>query len=664
MRRNLRHASNAVMAIVAVLLFCAGLDRAAQAAGSGSDADPRFADLEHRYVVFFLEHYPLVATYLGGAAFDFKLADVDTKLRDYSPSALAAEQAELIRFRAEFQAFDPSGLGHAYQVDEAVAMAQINFMLHEQQVRKYQQRSLDTYLDEPALAVDLQIDSMTPTGDHSFGTELEWQAVLQRTRAIPAYLKTAEQELAAGVAAGNTPDWRMLAAGLKTAQADAKYFAETVPELNAQYQASTSPARLTELKAAGKQAAEAYTQLRDYLVRTFFDDPSALGSAALKPAFRQDRYAIGEAEYDWALHNNFHLQTTAGKLYDDSWPVVQQTRNDMVSLAREIAGKHGWPLAGDGPSTVKLVFSKLSEDAPADDAEMLAGYRKVIGRLEDYGRETQLFDIPPGFRLAVEFTPEPLRDTVGNASYFPAPPFKETGVGHFYITPTGNDKAALREEDDYASMAVLAGHEGFPGHGLHYDVMRHWRDSISPVRWLTPGSVQDSSAMWEDSMAIEGWAFYCESLLAEPQSGAPGGLYTPEEHLYQLRGQLLREIRVRVDTGIHTGRLSFDDAVDLFSEDVDFLPGSCRDGEALKDSLKKASCAGAYQQVARYARWPTQAITYQLGKQQILALREHLQQELGKAFSMEVFHLTLMTEGTIPVTYVGDDVVASMEFKD
>lgn len=165
-------------------------------------------------------------------------------------------------------------------------------------------------------------------------------------------------------------------------------------------------------------------------------------------------------------------------------------------------------------------------------------------------------------------------------------------------------------------------------------------------------------------MAIEGWAFYCEGLLAEARPGAPDGAYTPEEHLYQLRGQLLREIRVRIDTGIHTGRLGFDDAADLFSEDVDFLPGSCRDGEVLKDSLKKASCDGAYRQVARYARWPTQAITYEIGKEQILALRARLQRELGKGFSMEDFHLTLMTEGTIPVTYVGDDVAGSMEFKN
>src|SRR4029434_8686128 len=96
-----------------------------------------------------------------------------------------------------------------------------------------------------------------------------------------------------------------------------------------------------------------------------------------------------------------------------------------------------------------------------------------------------------------------------------------------------------------------------------------------PVRWLTPGAVEDSSSMWEDSTAAEGWGLYSEALMAEPQQGAPDGFYTPEERLYQLQGKLYRDLRVRVDPGIHTGRLSYDDAVDLFSQGVDFLPRLC-----------------------------------------------------------------------------------------
>ena len=47
--------------------------------------------------------------------------------------------------------------------------------------------------------------------------------------------------------------------------------------------------------------------------------------------------------------------------------------------------------------------------------------------------------------------------------------------------------------------------------------------------------------------------------MAEPQPGAPQGFYTPEERLYQLQGKLYRDLRVRVDTGIHTGRMSFEE---------------------------------------------------------------------------------------------------------
>src|SRR5262249_61638985 len=128
-----------------------------------------------------------------------------------------------------------------------------------------------------------------------------------------------------------------------------------------------------------------------------------------------------------------------------------------------------------------------------------------------------------------------------------------------------------------SALADLSAHEGFPGHDWHYKVMTQYRDQISGVRWLTPGAVEDSSSMWEDSMAAEGWALYAEALVAEPQPNSPQGAYTPEERLYQLQGKLYRDLRVRVDTGIHTGRMSYDDAVDLFSQGVDFLPDFCRD---------------------------------------------------------------------------------------
>src|SRR5262249_24683642 len=194
--------------------------------------------------------------------------------------------------------------------------------------------------------------------------------------------------------------------------------------------------------------------------------------------------------------------------------------------------------------------------------------------------------------------PPPLRASIDGAAYYPAPPFKNSGIGRFYVTPTGNDQAALKS-NNRAALADLAAHEGFPGHDWYYKVMTQYRSEISPVRWLTPGAVEDSSSMWEDSMPGERWGLYAEALMAEPQPGAPNGFYSPEERLYQLQGKLYRDLRVRIDTGIHTGRISYDDAVGMFSEVVDFLPGACKGSSATAD--KRASCESAERAIFRYS---------------------------------------------------------------
>jgi uncharacterized protein (DUF885 family) len=158
-------------------------------------------------------------------------------------------------------------------------------------------------------------------------------------------------------------------------------------------------------------------------------------------------------------------------------------------------------------------------------------------------------------------------------------------------------------------------------------------------------------------MAAEGWALYAEALMAEPQPNAPQGAYTPEERLYQLQGKLYRDLRVRIDTGIHTGRMSYDEAVDLFSQVVDFLPGSCRDAAATARADKRASCKSAEGAIFRYSKWPTQAITYRLGKDQIYELREEAAKLLGGRFSAKTFHLLFMKQGTIPAGYFHDELL-------
>ena len=146
------------------------------------------------------------------------------------------------------------------------------------------------------------------------------------------------------------------------------------------------------------------------------------------------------------------------------------------------------------------------------------------------------------------------------------------------------------------------------------------------------------------------------------QRGAPAGFYTPEERLYQLQGKLYRDLRVRIDTGIHTNRMSYAEAVDLFSEIVRFLPGKCSDTATVKSEAKQASCASSERAIFRYSKWPTQAITYRLGKDEIFALRRRkLANALGERFSPKAFHLLFMKQGTIPSGYFREELLREIK---
>jgi uncharacterized protein (DUF885 family) len=641
-----------------------------QVSGGSSGGDQNFKKIQDAYVREFLRRNPTVNTYLGGAGLDPALREVDGQLRDHSAASIEAEDRWLTETQKSLEALAPDTLSPNIRIDREVALAQVRFLLRQHGTRKHQQRALDTYTDEPFRAIDWQLQGMSQTGDKTYGTPDEWSLVIKRLQAVPKYMQVAEEQLSAGMKSGNTPDHRMLLRnGINTSEANAEYFGKTLPALARERIAEGAgrEEQLKQLDEAAKGAANAYLKLRDFVASTFFSPPvnTQMGANkhySVKPEFSKDRYAMGEAEYDWALKNNLRMpDMTAAKLFDESMAIVNATQAEMVTLAREIGKKKAMELPEDGNAAVLKVFDELGKDYPKSDAEMVRWYEEAAFRLVEYGRKSGVFDVPADYKLEVVETPPPLRASIDGAAYYPAPPFKTSGVGRFYVTTSGSNNEAALKENNRASLADLSAHEGFPGHDWHYKVMTQHREGIASVRWLTPGAVEDSSSMWQDSMAAEGWALYSEALMAEPQPGFPAGFYSPEEHLYQLKGKLYRDLRVRVDTGIHTGRMTYDEAVDLFSQVVDFQPGSCRDANL--NAGKGASCRTAEAAIFRYSKWPTQAITYRLGKDQIFALRRDAAQAVGERFSPKDFHILFMKQGTIPVGYFREELLKEIQGK-
>jgi uncharacterized protein (DUF885 family) len=643
-RRTFLYRSAQAAAGFGILRHVAACSPRETPAAGGSDQ--AFIALRDRYFLKALEYNPVTSTYLGGDGYHPSLAGINGRLRDWSTPALALETRFYQDTQRELNAIAADGLSQQTRIDHGVLAAQLAFLLHQDQRRHYQ-RAVDTYVAEPFRGIDWQIQQMQAFDGGALGNLEEWQLVIRRLRAIPAYLEVTRTNLLAGKTGGNQPDHRMIQRdGIGGSESNAEYFRTTLPQQARDYLNSRpfAPSTLTDLTAASTAAAEAYTGLAGFFRETF-------------PADSVDRFSAGEEEYTWRLRNCLQVNRTPAQLFDYGAEQVALYENRMFEVAEEVSRQAQLALPFDTDerrrSSVRAVMAFLSNESPANDDELFRWYRETGERAVAYGRENQMFDIPPTYRLDVVATPPVLRSTI-DAVYYPAPPFKKSGVGRFYLTPTGNDPAALKL-NNRASVATTAIHEGFPGHDWHFKYMTQHAQEISNIRWLTPGAVEDSSSMWQDSMTTEGWGLYCEELMAEPAAGRPRGFYSPAELLYEVQGQLLRAARVRIDVGLHTGRMGFDEAMNYFTEHVQFHPGAC--SAPITDLEARAVCDGALRAIYRYSKWPTQAVTYNLGKNEIRRLRDDFTSR-NPAAGQRAFHERFMRMGTIPPGFFREALLA------
>lgn len=608
-----------------------------------------FAELRDKYFVFHLQRNPVTSTYLGGDAYHADLKDSNTRLRNFAPVLLAGEVAFYRSMRESLNRIVPAILPAQERVDYKVMMSQLDFLIHQLADLRYYERSVDTYVAEPFRGVDWQMQQMQELPGGLLGSAAEWEEVISRTLAIPAYLDVARANLLAGKRSGNMPDRRMVQRdGITGSKSNADYFRNSFSKTAGQFIGTRGfgSTTLPRLAAAGNSAAAAWDSFADFLGQTFDVNETV------------DRFASGEVEYDWRLHHIFGDPRSAAQLFEYGKAQTEIYTARMADVARKFAAEAKLNIPFDTVEQqyagIQAVMAFLSKDSPKDDEQLLRWYKESGERAVKFGRDNQLFDVPATYRLDVYPTPPVLRSTI-DAAYYPAPPFKTAGVGRFYLTPTDNDPAALKA-NNFASVADTAVHEGFPGHDWHYKYMTTNRAKISNIRWLTPGAVEDSSSMWSDSLASEGWALYAEELMSQAVPNHPYGFYSSGEYLYELQGQLLRAVRIVVDVGIHTRRMSFDQAIDYFTDHVLFQPGAR--ARAASDPAARAAMDSAGRAMYRYSKWPTQAIAYNLGKNAIIQLREEFKARRGSAYTPKDFHERFMSMGTIPAAFFKDSFLS------
>ena len=230
-------------------------------------------------------------------------------------------------------------------------------------------------------------------------------------------------------------------------------------------------------------------------------------------------------------------------------------------------------------------------------AQIVPAFEQIIRKTER--RSAAVFDLKPRSEVSV----------VGGASgeYYIPPAMDGSRPGVFYA----QNKGVIPRY----SMASLAYHEAVPGH--------HFQLAIAQELNL-PLLRRDM----DFTAHIEGWALYAERLAKEM------GLYAgdPQGDLGRLQFEAFRAARLVVDTGLHTRRWTFDQAVDFMEKNTG-MPRNAMMGEA-----------------ARYISAPGQATAYCVGFLKILELRERAKAALGERSDLKEFHNILLANGTLPLT--------------
>ena len=179
------------------------------------------------------------------------------------------------------------------------------------------------------------------------------------------------------------------------------------------------------------------------------------------------------------------------------------------------------------------------------------------------------------------------------------------------------------EHRSFLEVEATAYHEGVPGH--------HMQISIAQTLSDLPAFRQQA----DYGAYVEGWALYAERL------GKDIGFYQdPYSDYGRLSNEMLRAIRLVVDTGVHAKHWTRQQMVDYFHEHSD---------EAEPDVQAETD---------RYIAWPGQALCYKLGQLEILKLRENAKTELGSKYDIRAFHDEILNGGALPLDVLDQRVSA------
>ena len=320
----------------------------------------------------------------------------------------------------------------------------------------------------------------------------------------------------------------------------------------------------------------------------------------------------GDAFYAYVLRSNTTTNMPPNEVHELGLREVTRIEAEIRTIL-DANGFAGQPI---GPTIDKLGKDPrfLYSNDDKGRAEALAEYKRLIDHAVAESK-AHLFYIAPKAQLDIRRV-EPFKEATAPGAYYQGGSMDGSRPGIFY--------ANLRDMNEVPkwSMPTLAYHEGVPGH--------HWQISIAQE---LKGVPQFRKVLPFTAYA-EGWALYCEWLAKQ------AGWYDNDQFgdLGRLRDEMLRAVRLVVDTGIHAKHWTREQAIAYM-----------RDKTGIGEKEVKA-------EIERYIANPGQACAYKVGMLKIRELRTRAQQKLGDKFDQREFHDTLLKNGSLPLEILEEQV--------
>lgn len=300
--------------------------------------------------------------------------------------------------------------------------------------------------------------------------------------------------------------------------------------------------------------------------------------------------------------------------YAKSWTTTTKTPEEInkiglqqVAMLRAEMEKVKQQLGFQG--TLEEFINHVKTDPKAmpykTSKEVLDAFNGILSKITP--KLKTMFNVTPKTKFEIRQT-EKFREASASAEYIQGTPDgKRPGI--FYMPLPDPAKFNVT-----SGMESLFLHEAIPGH--HYQVSLQ-QENVNLPKFMRFG--------WFGAYG-EGWAHYCETL------GPEFGLYTdPYQKMGYLSDQMLRAVRLVVDTGIHTGKMTREQAITYFLNNIAYDE------------------AGATAEIERYMAMPGQALSYKIGSLRIRELRDQYQKDLGGKFNLANFHDEILSQGCLPL---------------